>query len=91
MKVDDFLNKKGDQKYEVNIGVSILRLIELTNSNNIYLRSILKRHLELKEILNGKVESEYDEIVLEKFVELQEKISEISKTSYHKILDEILD
>ena len=42
MTPDEILKNSGNQKFEVNIGVSLLRIIEITNRSQEYLREILK-------------------------------------------------
>ena len=46
MTPDEILKNSGDQKHEVDIGIALIRIIELGCYNKTYLRSILKRQLE---------------------------------------------
>ena len=54
MTPEEILKNRGNEKFEVNIGVSLLRLIEITNRSQTYLREIYKEQLTLKEILKGE-------------------------------------
>ncbi len=90
MDLNEFLKNPDNKSFEVDIGISLLRIVEMTCRNQIYLRSILKRQLEIKEILNGKTESEFDESVKDKLFELETKILDLSKEKYHKLLEKIL-
>ena len=56
MTPEEILKNSGNQKFEVNIGVSLLRIIEITNRNQEFLREILKEQLVLKEMIKGKTE-----------------------------------
>jgi len=89
MTPEEILKNKGNERFEVNIGVSLLRLIEITNRNQTYLREIYKEQLILKEILKG--ETSIPEGFEDKLYDLETKIWNASQESYHKLLDGILD
>ena len=89
MTPEEILKNRGNEKFEVNIGVSLLRLIEITNRSQTYLREIYKEQLTLKEILKG--ETSIPEGFEDKLYDLEKKIWNASEESYHKLLDGILD
>ena len=45
MTPEEILKNRGNEKLEVNIGVSLLKLIEITNRSQTYLREIYKEQL----------------------------------------------
>ncbi|EKT4550856.1 hypothetical protein JE952_002515 [Flavobacterium psychrophilum] len=89
MTPDEIQKNSGNQKFEVNIGVSLLRIIEITNRSQEYLREILKEQLVLKEMIKGKTElpKEFED----KLFDLETKIWKASEVKYNKLLDGILD
>ena len=56
MTAEEILKNAGNEKFEVNIGNSLIRLIEITNRSQGYLREIFKEQLVLQEIIKGKTE-----------------------------------
>jgi hypothetical protein len=91
MNIDEFLKNPGSEKHSLNIGLAIIRILEITSWNNAYLGKILKNQLELKELLQGKTKSEYDELVEEKFHTMETEIIEIAKKNYLEILSSVLN
>jgi hypothetical protein len=89
MTPDEILKNLGNQKFEINIGASLIRIIEITNRSQEYLREILKEQLVLKEILKGHTELP-DEFT-DKLFDLETNIWEAAEIKYHKLLDGILD
>jgi len=89
MTPDEILENAGNQKFEINIGNSLLRILEITNRSQEYLREIYKEQLVLKEIVKGK--TELPEGFEDKLYDLEQKIWDASKVKYHKLLDGILD
>ena len=89
MTPDEILENAGNQKFEINIGNSLLRILEITNRSQEYLREIYKEQLVLKEIVKGK--TELPEGFEDKLYDLEQKIWDASKVRYHKLLDGILD
>ena len=89
MTPEEILGNSGNQKFKVDIGVSLLRIIEITNRSQEYLREILKEQLLLKEIVKGK--TELPEEFEDKLHDLEKKIWDASEIKYHKLLDGILD
>jgi hypothetical protein len=91
MDIDEFMNNKSETKYEVNIGNALLRILEISNRNQVFIQNIFERQLEIKSLLKGKTESDFDESFRDKVFEMEKDIYEISKTDYHKLLDQVLD
>lgn len=89
MTPEEILKNSGNEKFEVNIGVSLIRLLEITNRSQEYLREIFKEQLVIKEMIKGK--TELPEGFEDKLFDLENKIWEASQTKYHKLLDGILD
>lgn len=89
MTPDEILKNSGNQKFEVNIGVSLIRIIEITNRSQEYLREILKEQLVLKEMIKGK--TELPEGFEDNLFDIETKIWKASEVKYHKLLDGILD
>ena len=89
MTAEEILKNAGNEKFEVNIGNSLIRLIEITNRSQGYLREIFKEQLVLQEIIKGK--TELPEEFEDKLFDLEKKIWDASQVSYHKLLDGILD
>jgi len=89
MTAEEILKNAGNEKFEVNIGNSLIRLIEITNRSQEYLREIFKEQLVLQEIIKGK--TELPEEFEDKLFDLEKKIWDASQVSYHKLLDGILD
>ncbi|OAD44599.1 hypothetical protein [Polaribacter atrinae] len=91
MDIDEFMNNKSETKYEVNIGNALLRILEISNRNQVFIQNIFERQLEIKSLLKGKTESDFDEYFRDKVFEMEKDIYEISKTDYHKLLYQVLD
>jgi hypothetical protein len=89
MTPEEILKNAGNEKFEVNIGVSLIRLLEITNRNQEYLREIFKEQLIIKEMVKGK--TELPEGFEDKLFDLETKIWDASKVKFHKLLDGILD
>jgi hypothetical protein len=89
MTPEEIFKNAGNEKFEVNIGVSLLRIIEITNRSQEYLREIFKEQLILKEMITGK--TELPEEFEDKLFALEKKIWNASEVKYHKFLDGILD
>lgn len=66
MTPDEILKNSGNQKFEVNIGVSLIRIIEITNRSQEYLREILKEQLVLKEMIKGK--TKFNIVIINTFI-----------------------
>lgn len=89
MTPEENLKNAGNEKFEVNIGNSLIRLIEITNRSQEYLREIFKEQLVLQEMIKGK--TELPEEFEDKLFDLEKKIWDASQVKYHKLLDGILD
>ena len=89
MTPEEILKNAGNEKFEVNIGVSLLRLIEITNRSQEYLMEIFREQLVLKEMLKGQ--TELPEGFEDKLYSLEKQIWDASEIKYHKLLDGILD
>ena len=90
MDLDDIMKNPGKQKFNVDVGIALLRIIETNCTNNLYLQSILKRQLEIQESLKGEIGTGLDESVLERMKEIEESISKFSQEEYHKTLEKVL-
>jgi len=88
MTPDEILINSGNEKYEVNIGIALIRIIELGCFNRMYLQSILKRQLETQELLKGN--TEINDAVLKRLDDLEKVISEFALEDYHNILQNVL-
>ena len=89
MTPEEILKNAGNEKFEVNIGVSLLRLIEITNRSQEYLMEIFREQLVLKEMLKGQ--TELPEGFEDKLHDLDTKFWNASQVKYHKLLDGISD
>lgn len=89
MTPEEILKNAGNEKFEVNIGVSIIRLLEITNRSQEYLREIFKEQLVIKEMIKGN--TELPEEFEDKLFDLETKIWDASQVKLHKSLDGILD
>ena len=85
----DDLKNLGNQKFKVDIPVAVIRLIEITNRSQEYLREIYKEQLILKEMLKG--ETSLPEGFDDKLFDLEKKIWDSAEVKYHELLNEILD
>jgi len=88
MTPDEILINSGNEKHEVNIGIALIRIIELGCFNRMYLQSILKRQLETQELLKGN--TEINDAVLKRLDDLEKVISEFALEDYHNILQNVL-
>nr|WP_315149864.1 hypothetical protein [uncultured Flavobacterium sp.] len=88
MTPDEILKNSGNQKHEVDIGIALIRIIELGCINRMYLQSILKRQLETQELLKGN--TEINDAVLKRLDDLEKVISEFALEDYHNILQNVL-
>jgi hypothetical protein len=79
-EINDF--DPNNQKLEVDIGLSLIRILESTHLNYSMLGSILKRQLELTEILKGRTKLKYDEDVELKLNDLTKTIHKIAHENY---------
>lgn len=92
MNPEDILNNPEDVRHELNLGKVYNTLIRLTTQNQVYLRSILKRQVEIKEMLSGRTDVLLgDPIVNEKVKELEEAIGEIAHTAYLENLRDVFE
>lgn len=89
MTLEEILKNAGNEKFEVSIGISIIRLLEITNRSQEYLREIYKEQLVIKEMINGN--KELSEEFEDKLHDLETKIWDESKVKLHNLLDGILD
>ena len=71
----------------VNVGPLLIEINRKLSQNTIYLRSILKRQLELKEILRKTPESEIKPLVESKLKHLTFQISQFSETKNSEDLE----
>ena len=88
MTPDEILKNSGNQKHEVDIGIALIRIIEIGCINRMYLQSILKRQLETQELLKGN--TEINDAVLKRLEDLEKVISEFALEDYHNILQNVL-
>jgi hypothetical protein len=83
------LKNLGDQKFKVDIPVAVIRLIEITNRSQEYLREIYKEQLILKEMVKGA--TSLPEGFEDKLFDLEKKIWDSAEVKYHELLNGILD
>ncbi|GAQ50105.1 TPA: hypothetical protein ACT5CK_002295 [Flavobacterium psychrophilum] len=88
MTPEEILRNSGTNNHELNLGATLLNLINMQCLNSIYLKSILKKQLETQELLKGN--TEIDEIVLSKLENLEKKIFEVSSEMYHNTIQNVL-
>ena len=90
MSVKEKLNDP-DSLLTVDVGSLLIEINRKVSLNKIYLRSILKRQLEIKELLNKTPESEIDPLVQTKLKKLTFKIKEFSDKTNSEELDLFLN
>lgn len=88
MTPDEILKNSGNQKHEVDIGIALIRIIELGCYNKTYLRSILKRQIETQELLKGA--TEIDESVSKRLQDLETRIFELADQEYYTLIQNVL-
>lgn len=91
MNIDEFLKNPGKETHSLNINLAIIRILQWTTCNRVYLEKILKNQLEIKELLKGKTESEFDELIEEKLSAIESEITETANQDYFEILSGILN
>lgn len=89
--MNEFMNDKSKKKYEVDIGTTLLRLLEISTRNQRYIRTLFERQLEIESLLKGRTESDLDEHFRDKVYDIENQIWELAKQDYHKLLDQVLD
>ena len=90
MSVKEKLNDP-DSLLTVDVGSLLIGINRKVSLNKIYLRSILKRQLEIKELLNKTPESEIDPLVQTKLKKLTFKIKQFSDKTNSEELDLFLN
>jgi hypothetical protein len=88
MTPEEILNNSGNQKHEVDLGVALIRILELGCYNKMYLRSILKRQIETQELIKGGIEIE--DKVLSRLEHLEKQISDIASQDYYDLVRTVL-
>lgn len=88
--IDDIISNPSGQEFTVDVGLSLIRLIKLGSENKVYLRSILKRQVEIQEILKGSVGQELDSNVKDKIDILEDNIAKVARDDFDKILHKVL-
>jgi len=91
MEIDDLMNDNNEIGFNVNVGNALLRILEISNRNQRYVRTILQTQLEIKELLKGKVESDLDDNFYDKVHDLEKKVWKLAESDYHDLLDKVLD
>ncbi|PIY12272.1 MAG: hypothetical protein COZ18_02495 [Flexibacter sp. CG_4_10_14_3_um_filter_32_15] len=91
MDIDDFMNDKNEKGFNVNVGNALLRILEISNRNQRYVRTILQTQLEIKALLQGKTQSDLDDEFYDKVHALEEKVCKLAESDYHDLLDKVLD
>ena len=79
MNIEELLNDKNKLSFELNVGKTYVTLIELLTLNNAYLQSILKRQIEIQELIKGKSGQELEDDVTKKVSFLSESIFEVAE------------
>ena len=88
MEINDFLKNPGEQKFEVDLGLTLIKILQITNTNQSYLRSVLKRQLEIQELIKGNVVS--NENISEKLSEIENLIFKFSDEEFQNVLNKVL-
>jgi hypothetical protein len=88
MEIKDFLENPGGQKFEVDLGLSLIKILQISYTNQNYLRSILKRQLETQELIKGN--TILNENVSEKMAEIENLIYKFSDDGFQDILNKVL-
>ena len=91
MDIDDFMNDKNEKGFNINVGNALLRILEISNRNQRYVRTILQTQLEIKALLQGKTQSDLDDEFYDKVHDLEEKVWKLAESDYHDLLDKVLD
>jgi len=88
MDLNEFLNKTEKERvFALDISKIYIELINITNLNNVYLQSILKRQIEIKELLKGKIGQELDESALKELNDLTTNILDVAHTNFLKTVE----
>ena len=87
---DDILKDIQKQGYELDFGKLQLLYIELLITNQVYLKSILKRQLELQEMAKGAVPSDIAKVVEYKMIEAVAKIEELANEEFYELAQKMI-
>jgi hypothetical protein len=80
MTPEEFLKNAKETPNELNLGLTLLTLINLQSLQTEYLKSILKTQIEIKELIKGNTEiDDNTSCILES---LEKKIHEVSNSNY---------
>lgn len=90
MDIQKFLENPDRQDFNISLAGASYITINLLCQNKITLDSILRRQMEIKEMLQGRTYSEAKDLAVEEFSEAVEKISEASDDLFNKILPIII-
>lgn len=83
MNIEDFLNNPDGGKYELKQGILQLRILHLLTTNQSYLMSILKKQIEIKELLIGNPEVN-DDAIEEKLIAIEKLITSNASSLYYE-------
>jgi hypothetical protein len=75
---------------KINIEGSLIELLLYSYENNILLGGILKRQLEIKELINKTPKEEIESRVKSKSIEIENKITELTQKEREKMNDFVL-
>jgi cytochrome c556 len=89
MTPDEFLNDK-NMFLKIDTGRAYNVIIRLLTTNQAYLMSIVKRQVELQELIKGELPYNMDEAVKDKCDELQDKIDDMADKLYDDNIRDIL-
>ena len=82
--------KDPNSKLEVNIGLCLITIVNNTTKNGILLKSILKRQLQILEVLNETPESEIKNTVETELTDLLSSIQKASEDAYEVNIEHLL-
>lgn len=88
---DDLLNKLVDEDgLELDLAKVLFKILAMLDSNSHKIDSILKRQIEIIELLNGKVGEELDESVMEKLEDLLSNIQDTHEETFYELFQSVL-
>lgn len=88
MNFDDIKNELNNPSFKIDIGVFLMRMQTTNLMNSYYLKSILKRQVEILELQKGKIGQELDNAVE---LEIERLNGEYSKWLKEDLIDIVSD
>ena len=75
---------------EINIAGSLIELLLYSYDNNLPLAGILKRQIEIKELINKTPENEIESIIKSKSIEIDSELTELTRKERERLNDFVL-